>query len=155
MWPCGRTVRSDLPLGLKYVDCLRSHGLPNIPDPGSHGGGSLFGAGINPQSPAFQSAVRACQKLQPGGNGPPTMSEARRLAALKFASCVRKHGLPDFPDPVASATGNTPTLVIHGLEFTLGPGLDPRSPVFRQAAAACGLSLPERRIAGPPPPQAP
>jgi hypothetical protein len=48
---------SIAPSGLAFARCIRSHGVPNFPDP-SPGGGLLFalGAGINPSSPAVQAA---------------------------------------------------------------------------------------------------
>ena len=47
---------------LKRAECMRAHGVPNFPDPGSHPPpGSL-----DPQSPVFQAAARACL----GGLGP-------------------------------------------------------------------------------------
>ena len=55
--------------------CMRTHGVPNFPDPqfqaGANGGFGirLGGAGINPNSPAFQAAQQACGKIF-GGAGP-------------------------------------------------------------------------------------
>ena len=49
--------------------CMRSHGVPNFPDPQFHtgpGGGlavQIGGPGINPNSPAFQAAQKACGKI--------------------------------------------------------------------------------------------
>jgi hypothetical protein len=50
--------------------CMRSHGVPNFPDPqfGDNGEVRLKlskGSGINPRSPAFQRAQRACAKYMP------------------------------------------------------------------------------------------
>jgi hypothetical protein len=56
---------------LRFTECMRSHGVPNMPDPGSGGGGiSLGGSGVNMNSPQFQTAQRACQKYLIGkGHG--------------------------------------------------------------------------------------
>jgi hypothetical protein len=49
--------------------CMRSHGVPNFPDPqfeNAPGGGvgiRLGGAGINMSSPAFQAAQKACGSI--------------------------------------------------------------------------------------------
>lgn len=57
--------------------CMRSHGVPNFPDPtfgtGPGGGGTvrIGGPGINPQSPAFQRAQRTCGSLVGGFKGAP------------------------------------------------------------------------------------
>jgi hypothetical protein len=48
---------------------MRSHGVPKFPDPKFQpNGGSLltFGKDVNPNSPQFKAASKACQKLLPG-----------------------------------------------------------------------------------------
>jgi predicted small lipoprotein YifL len=45
--------------------CMRSHGVPNFPDPAFPAGGGIAqngGTTINRDSPAFQAAVAACNK---------------------------------------------------------------------------------------------
>jgi hypothetical protein len=122
-------------LALKFADCMRAHGVPNFPDPGLPVGGP--GSGINEQSPAFKSAEKACG--EPGGHSaapPPTESD--KLAALAWAKCMRKHGVPNFPDPTLSQpSGNA--FEFRGIFFSIGPGLNPQSPAFKQAQAACGV----------------
>lgn len=131
-------------IGLKLANCMRSHGVPNFPDPSPGGGLRITPqSGIDPRSPAFQSAQRACASYAPGGGGPPTMSESQRRHALAFAQCMRTHGQPDFPDPTLTVPGGaTRVLALGGMVFALGPGVDPQAPGFRRAAAACGLGLP-------------
>jgi hypothetical protein len=57
---------------LKFSACMRSHGLPDFPDPTSSGGGIQLsiggrkGSGLNPSSPVFQAAQKACQSVMPG-----------------------------------------------------------------------------------------
>ena len=56
---------------LAFAKCMRSHGVPKFPDPQvAANGGVLWtmrkGTGVNPNSPQFQAAQRACQKLVPG-----------------------------------------------------------------------------------------
>jgi len=54
---------------LAMSKCMRSHGVPNFPDPqfqtGPDGGIGvrISGAGINPNSPAFQAASKACGQI--------------------------------------------------------------------------------------------
>ena len=58
---------------------MRSHGVPNFPDP-SPGGPSVIPNWINPQAPAFLSAQKACAKFLGGGEsrrGGPGEREAR------------------------------------------------------------------------------
>jgi hypothetical protein len=59
---------------LKFSACMRSHGLANFPDPTfSNGGAKLAlgakGSGLNPNSPVFQAAQKACQSVMPGPPG--------------------------------------------------------------------------------------
>lgn len=59
---------------LKFVACMRAHGIPNMQDPivnsqgiGFRIGGPGSAKGPRPSSPVFQSAQHACGKLMPGG----------------------------------------------------------------------------------------
>ncbi len=67
---------------LKFSQCMRTHGVPNFPDPTVSDGGVRMklkagGAnGIDPESPQFRAAQKACQSIAPGpggkgGPGPP------------------------------------------------------------------------------------
>lgn len=126
---------------LQFALCMREHGVSNFPDPTSDGRIELTPAVA--QSPAFRSAQQACARFSPkDGGGALTMSAGQRLQALKFARCMRSNGEPDFPDPSVTAPSNTRVLVLHGLVFGLGPGIDPKSPGFRQAATKCGVRPP-------------
>lgn len=117
-------------LALKFANCMRSHGVPNFPDPGTPVGGQ--GSGINTHAPAFRSAGHTCDKLtdNPQPKGSPA-SESQRRAALAQAECMRKHGVPNFPDPTFLSSGGT------SVNLT---GLNPQSPAFKQAQAACPWS---------------
>lgn len=132
--------------GLKFARCMRAHGVSNFPDPTPGHGIQLSitpDSGINPRSPAFQSAQRSCQKLLPIKGTPGHVSAGDRRTALRFAECMRTHGEPDFPDPSAASSRNHgPIVALGGMAFGVGPGLDPRSPKFRQAAEHCGIKLP-------------
>ena len=116
-------------LALAFANCMRAHGVPSFPDPGaSHSPG-----GALKQAPAFRSAMQTCNKLQ--GGGAPTgtsVPEARRIAALAQAKCIRDHGVPNFPDPTFPSTG--------GEFIPPAPGFDPQAPAYRHAAAACGVT---------------
>jgi hypothetical protein len=152
----GGTSQSSLAsAGLKFATCMRAHGVPNFPDPNGGGGIQIpIGSGINPQSPAFQSARGACAKLLPGGGpGGQHASEQDKLRMLKMSQCMRNHGLTTFPDPVA-----TPPQPGGGLGLAFGspgsfiviPQSLMQSPAFNQAARACGLpgaGVPRKRAA--------
>ncbi|MCU1490765.1 MAG: hypothetical protein JWM85_2170 [Acidimicrobiaceae bacterium] len=115
-----------------YAQCIRSHGVPTFPDPDSQGN-FRFG----PQqhlpargSPTFVSADKSCQHLLPN-NGQPTAAQlAQDLArALRYARCMRAHGIAKFADPVERGGGVTLSLG--------GTGLKPNSPVMVRAQQAC------------------
>jgi len=129
---------------LKEAQCMRSHGVPNFPDP-SPGGPSVMPNWINPHAPAFRSAQKACAKYLRGGGNPASSTESEKLELLNLAKCMRAHGLPGFPDPTTSPppapppgshTGNA--IGIAGV-YLLFP---PQSPALKQAAAACGFRIP-------------
>jgi len=52
-------------VGLLFSRCMRSHGVPNYPDPRAPSGGGLGfvvfgGSGIDPAAPLFRIAQRSC-----------------------------------------------------------------------------------------------
>ncbi|HET6172232.1 MAG TPA: hypothetical protein VFD90_06495 [Gaiellales bacterium] len=52
--------------GLRFSHCVRSHGVPNFPDPGSDGRiPDPASVGINQGSPKFEAANQACGKYRP------------------------------------------------------------------------------------------
>jgi hypothetical protein len=62
---------------LKFSACMRAHGLPNFPTPTFEGNSARLslkaGSGLDPHSPQFQAAQRACRSYfgPPGGKGEP------------------------------------------------------------------------------------
>jgi len=51
---------------LEFSQCVRSHGVPNFPDPGSDGRiPDPATVGINQGSPHFEAANQACRKYRP------------------------------------------------------------------------------------------
>jgi hypothetical protein len=50
---------------LKLAACIRSHGVPNLPDPTFSGGGVHLPESVNTRTPVFKSAEQACQSLIP------------------------------------------------------------------------------------------
>jgi hypothetical protein len=124
-------------LAIQFAQCMRAHGVPNFPDPG-HGSGD--GPQDDPRSPAFKSASTTCDKLQPGGNpAPPKPSKSRQQALLRFAQCMREHGVSHFPDPTLSPPPGNPSVIeVGSVYFVLPPGLEFDSPAVKQARTACG-----------------
>jgi hypothetical protein len=54
---------------LALAQCMRSHGVPDFPDPDMGGQGPALATkgAINPGSPQFQAALAACRHLLPPG----------------------------------------------------------------------------------------
>jgi hypothetical protein len=118
-----------------YAQCMRTHGVPNMPDPTSSGAflskrGTLNGvSGVDPNSPQFASANKTCEHLLPnGGNITPAEQQKALAQALKYVHCMRTHGVPNMPDPSTSG---------GGVGLILGPGVSPSSPQFQSAQQAC------------------
>lgn len=141
---------SSKPNPAAFSACMRKNGVPNFPDPDSQG--RLFvridrNGGISPTSAAFRKAQQACQKLAPnGGNRGAALGKEGQEQMLRFAACMRSHGVPKFPDPQFSADG--------GVTMKIGPGadVDLSSPQFRAAQDACRRLVPGGlMMAGPGP----
>jgi hypothetical protein len=47
---------------VQYTDCMRTHGVPNYPDPGANGKTDFNGTGVDPNSPFFENANKVCGK---------------------------------------------------------------------------------------------
>ncbi len=132
---------------------MRVNGVPDFPDP-SAGGGFTFNpaAGVDPFSPAFKAAQAKCQKFMDlgGGLAPGTQTHPspQWLAKMvKAAQCMRRHGVPNFPDPTTTVPsfktlgGGGVISNIEGVIFVFPGTLDMQSPLFTRAAAACGFPL--------------
>jgi hypothetical protein len=116
-----------------YSQCIRSHGVPNFPDPVQtpSGGYGYRTAGIDPNSAAFQGALQACKALpSPWNSTGQQLSPAQQQAWLTWAQCIRAHGLPDFPDPTFSGSE------VHD------SGVGSSSPQLQQAMDACKSQQP-------------
>lgn len=118
---------------LAYSDCMRSHGVPNFPDPTSNEGIDKEKIIRLGNGPHVQAASNACRHLMPAsGLGPPTTTQptrARVAAALAFARCVRDRGFPNFPDPTVGGQ-LTP-------EMVSAAGIDLHQPALLHAGLAC------------------
>jgi hypothetical protein len=112
---------------LQYAACMRSHGVPDFPDPtvqnGSVGFSITAGDGVDQDSPQYQSARQACSSLRGGGTA--NSGSGNLAKELKFAQCMRSHGVPDFPDP--NKNGG----------FSGTSTVNPSSPTFQNAQSTC------------------
>jgi len=125
------------PIPLAYSQCMRSHGVPGFPDP--NGSGQIAKDQIlrlRVSGPRLQAASQACAKLWP--YRPSSQAEQRQqlTAYLKFAQCMRSHGVPGFPDPT-NHDGH--------VEFVISiskDGFDPHSAQILAKAHQCKRVLP-------------
>jgi hypothetical protein len=88
---------------LAFSRCMRSHGVPNFPDPQSSGVWPKSQVQLAAGNPRFQAATEACGHLLPDG-GPgvspsPAVVQQIQAAMTKFARCMRSDGVPNWPDP--------------------------------------------------------
>ena len=114
---------------MRFSGCMRAHGISDFPDPtiGSNGLPS-WTSSTNRPPPAYKTAQQACKNGLPDLLGTSAEKAAANAAALKYATCMRSNGVPNFPDPngqgliqIKNATGT----------------LEPSSPQFQKAEAAC------------------
>jgi hypothetical protein len=120
---------------LAYSRCMRAHGITKFPDPDSHGDLGLNagpGSGIDPNSPQFKAADRACKHLMPAPNAGQAAKD--RPALLRYARCMRAHGIPDFPDPEPGGG--------FSIKASRGSDLDPNNPIYKAADRACTHYMP-------------
>jgi hypothetical protein len=82
---------------VKFAECMRANGVPHFPDPDQNGD-SNFGVDVTRE--VWLKAVDACKALKPPGALSSKRTPKQQSAALRFAQCVRDHGVKDFPDPV-------------------------------------------------------
>lgn len=119
---------------LAFSQCLRAHGVGNFPDPNSSGS-------IPKESPSelgvsdsrYRAAVNACEHLLPHGGSGESQAQIAYVKALslKFAQCMRRHGVP-LPDPDSTGRIPDPATV----------GINQGSPKFEAGNQACGKYRP-------------
>jgi hypothetical protein len=138
--PAAPTTQSGMHASaVAYASCMTAHGVAMAP-PDNHHGLTILG-NTAPDSAQFGAATRACRKLEPAGGAQPLTpaQQARAAQALtRFAACMRKHNVSDFPDP--NGQGTFPEAQIEALNTS--------SPLFRQALKTCNQLYPK-----PPVPQ--
>jgi hypothetical protein len=124
---------------LAFARCMRSHGVPAFPDPTSSG---VFNkpviyelAGSNPK---FPTATHACGHLLPdGGPGvPPSAAVVQQIQTgmVKFAACMRSHGVATWPDPTLDRG--------RAIFDPQAVGIDPNSPQVSAKMHECERVFP-------------
>ena len=121
---------ANSPSALAFAQCVRSHGVPDFPDPDSNG---LFPKGrpLGVSDSRVRAAENACQNLLPAGQASLTAQEQQDY--LKAAACMRSHGITNFPDPTFSG---------GSVNFPIPSSIDTRSQRFTQARQTCAKLIP-------------
>ncbi len=114
---------------LAYASCMRSHGITDFPDPNAQGGFSAPN-GMNVNSPQYAAANNDCKSLD--YSSPPPYDPTTAAALLKYAICMRGHGLSWFPDP--NVQGH--------LAVSFPKGMGPNDPQYVAANKTCSADLP-------------
>lgn len=114
---------------LAFASCMRSHGVTDFPDSGPpEQPGS--GSDLDPDNPTYQAARRACQSLRPVVRPNPAQAAQSLADALKFAQCMRQHGITNYPDPGPhNGPGGGSGIDLRGIDLN--------SPRFQAAQQAC------------------
>lgn len=127
---------------LAYSSCMRSHGVPNFPDPTSSGGipketPQQLGVGQS----QLNTAQNACQHLIPageslGGKQQQSIPTRDQQDYLNAATCMRSHGITDFPEPVFGQDGTVAFPMLDHLAEPIN------SPQFQRAYQICQKDIP-------------
>jgi hypothetical protein len=84
------------------VDCARKHGMPGVPDPVVVNGQVTIPGGTPTPTPTVRSACAAqIRAAEATSNTLPSVNASDMQALLRWAACIRAHGLPRWPDPNA------------------------------------------------------
>ena len=96
------------------------------------------GAWITLAATACLVTIAACGS---SSNPHTTADEGGVAQGIKFADCMRSHGVPTFPDPVSSLPSSPAGLSLvfglRGAVIAIPNTIDPRSPRFKQDARVC------------------
>jgi hypothetical protein len=111
---------SSSPSAVAYSACMRSHGVPNFPDPAS--GGQVPKADaqqLGVSTSQYQAAQGACAHLIPAtgstaeqqqetqcamaGDCPQAVVQQWMSGLRTLAQCLRSHGEPNWPDPIITS----------------------------------------------------
>lgn len=122
--------------GVAYSRCVRSHGVPDFPDPGSDGQipkEAVVRALRKVGDSRAEAATNACANLNPAGRGSPTLTAGEQRDYLRAAACMRSHGINGFPDP---------TFPGGRLSLSIPSSIDTTSPRYTRAARTCTKLIP-------------
>jgi hypothetical protein len=125
------------PSAVGYSQCMRSHEVPNFPDP--NGSGEIpkeTAQQLGVSSSQYQSAQTACAHLLPNsGEASPTEIAQMMNGMRGFAQCMRSHAVSNWPDPSTDNAGY-PTFYLHN-------NIDANAPQIVATIHTCQPLLPQ------------
>jgi hypothetical protein len=116
---------------VKFAECMRANGVPHFPDPDPNGESNF---GVDVTGAVWLKAIDACKELMPPGALSAKRTPKEQSASLRFAQCVRDHGVKDFPDPV----NGEPLIDTYKIPSSNKPG---GMTILNAATDACGSIL--------------
>jgi hypothetical protein len=145
---CGGSTHASAPTkvmsaALAYANCMRSHGVPDFPDPNGQGEFQLRAVKVEngrttpledlvPTAPAFVAAQRTCGSFGSAGRQVSAAQEQQEFQKeLTAAVCMRANGVPGYPDP---------KFIDGSIDLEFNGKFDPDSPAFQHAAGKCERS---------------
>jgi hypothetical protein len=137
----GSSQSTNTQKALAYSQCMRSNSVLNFPDPNSSGAFPKVSAQqLGVSSTVFQAAQNHCRYLLPNGGSGPSQTQVQQIVngMLRFAQCMRSHGVSNWPDPVLDAGGNP--------EFYLGGKINQNSPQIQSKIHDCVHWIPSEAI---------
>lgn len=130
---------------------MRANGVRDFPDPSPGSAAFQVGPAVV-SSPAFHAASAKCQRYMGGQAGFQTNPSRQTMAKLlRIATCMRAHGIHQFPDPLYNrprhfSPGEYQEITdFDGATLLFPTSMDLQAPAYRQALSACGappLGLP-------------
>jgi hypothetical protein len=118
---------------VRFAECIRAHGVADFPDPNAK---NEFEYGVSVTPAVWKRATTACKDLQPPGTLSAKRTPRQQSASLRFAQCVRDHGVKDFPDPV----NREPLIDTYKIPSSNKPG---GMTILNAATRKCGKVLGE------------
>ena len=134
------TRPSPVDTALAFIDCMRTHGEPNMPEPVISGNSAQHRDRPELRGGPELAAVHRCdqgmqapvaERRRPQGEQ--TITPADQADYLKAAACMRSHGIPDFPDP---------TFQDNSVTFNTRTPIDTNSSQYKSALATCQKLIP-------------
>lgn len=118
----------------RVVLCARQHGMPKLADPQIGADGkAIFPSGLTIPPRTRRACQSLYDRLIPNAqNQTPTQAELAGL--LRFARCMRSHGIADWPDPRPDGTFVPDARISNSLKST-----------FRSQLLACEHFNPDPR----------